>query len=120
MATIVPFQPPPEPLLPLAPDPQRHFLDPTGLDISKVAPENAIVESSENGVAESELPAKGDVPLPSQEGRDSPFMAFKTQKALFGPSPDPFPEDAQAKSLTPPPPEARTFSSPSRVSSGAP
>src|ERR1700677_1411272 len=34
--TMVPDEPPPEPILPLAPNPQQRFLDQTGLDISKV------------------------------------------------------------------------------------
>ena len=96
---------PPEPMLPLAPNPERKFLDPTGLDISKVAPENPDFESSENGVAASEQPGKGDIPLPNQEGRDMPFLAFRSQRALFGPSAKPFPADPETTSLKTPPPE---------------
>jgi outer membrane biosynthesis protein TonB len=102
--TMIPDEPPPEPVLPLAPNPQRQFLDPTGLDISQVAPEKPDFESSENGVAASETPGKGDMPLPNQSGRDLPFMAFNTQRALFGPSPKPFPADPQETSLKTPPP----------------
>jgi len=105
LTIVPPDEPPPEQVLPLAPNPQQRFLDPTGLDISKVAPENPIAESSENGKAASEEPANGDIPLPSQQGRESPYMAFKTQKALFGKSSEPFPADPQTTSLTPPPPD---------------
>jgi len=103
--TMVPNEPPPEPILPLAPNPQQQFLDQTGLDISKVAPEHPDFESSENGVAASEAPGKGDIPLPDQNGRESPFMAFKSQRALFGAEPKPFPADPETTSLKTPPPE---------------
>jgi hypothetical protein len=106
LVVVPPDEAPPEPVLPLAPEPQRHFLDTTGLDISKVAPERPDFESSENGIAASEEPGKGDIPLPNQEGRDLPFAAFKSQRALFGSAPKPFPADPSTTSLSPPPPDA--------------
>jgi hypothetical protein len=115
LTIVPPDEPPPEPLLPLAPNPQRQFLDPTGLDISKVAPEKPDFESSENGIAASEQPGKGDIPLPNQDGRDMPFMAFRTQRALFGASSKPFPADPETTSLKTPPPEANPTPSASDV-----
>ena len=107
--TVVPEEAREDTLLPLAPNPQQRFLDTTGLDISKVAPPNPDFESSENGVAASELPGTGAIPLPSQAGRDLPFLAFKTQKALFGPSSKPFPAAPETTSLQDPSPKVEPF-----------
>jgi pyruvate/2-oxoglutarate dehydrogenase complex dihydrolipoamide acyltransferase (E2) component len=55
--------------------------------------------------AASELPATGDAPLPSQEGKERAFNAFKTQRSLLGNSvPEPFPPAEAAPPLTAAPP----------------
>ncbi len=105
--TIVPPEPELEPLMPftLAPKPEQQFIDSRGLDIAHEAALNPLFQSDENMRAASELPASGDVPLPSQAGRDRPFNAFKTQKSLLGTSiPLQFPpaEEVRPLSATPP------------------
>jgi hypothetical protein len=104
--TILPPEPEPEPIMPftMAP-PMQPFIDSRGLNIAPEAALNPLFQSDENMRAASELPPTGDAPLPSQEGRDRPFNAFKTQKSLLGNStPQPFPiaEDSPPLSAIPP------------------
>lgn len=83
--TILPPEPEPEPMMPFTmAAPVQPFIDSLGLDLAREAALNPIFESDENMRAASERPASGDAPLPSQEGRDRPFNAFKTQKSLLG------------------------------------
>lgn len=44
-------------------------------------PEQRIFESNANARAASQQPAPGDLPLPSQEGRESPFLDLDTQQS---------------------------------------
>lgn len=116
--TIIPPEPEPEPLVPftLAPTPEQPFIDSRGLNISQDAALNPIFQSDENMRAASELPASGDAPLPSQEGRSRPFNAFKTQKSFLGSTAaQPFPSakdvpplDPTVPSVPPPPVIAQT------------
>jgi len=74
------------------------------LNIAKDAALNPIFQSDENMQAASELPATGDIPLPSQQGRDRPFNAFNTQKSLLGAATaEPF---SPAVDTSPPQPQA--------------
>jgi hypothetical protein len=106
--TIMPPEPEPDPVRPFTlqkEDPP--FMDSRGLDISQEAALNPIFQADENMRAASELPATGDAPLPTQEGRERPFNAFKTQKSLLGMSvPQPFPpaEEVPPLAATPPSP----------------
>jgi hypothetical protein len=107
--TIVPPEPEPEPIVPftLAAKPEQPFIDSRGLDIAHEAALNPIFQADENMRAASELPASGDAPLPSQEGRERPFNAFKTQKSLLGSSvPHPFPPAEEVPPLAATPPVA--------------
>ncbi len=106
--TILPPEPEPEPMMPftMAP-PIQPFIDSRGLDIAQEAALNPLFQSDENMRAASESPASGDVPLPSQEGRDRPFNAFKTQRSLLGTArPEPFPSTKAEPSLAAVPPTA--------------
>jgi outer membrane biosynthesis protein TonB len=51
-------------------------------DESKKAPEpkEKTFESNANSIGASELAAAGEMPLPSQDGKDRPFMDFETQQ----------------------------------------
>jgi len=105
--TVLPPEPEPEPVMPftLAPPQELPLIDSRGLDIAVEAALNPIFQSDENMRAASESPPTGDAPLPSQQGRDRPFNAFKTQKSLLGSSvPRPFPpaEEAPPLAATPP------------------
>lgn len=62
----------------------RSFLDITGLHQTEKAPENAIFESDRNSQAASELPATGDIPLPSQGGKARPFQEFMNTDYSLG------------------------------------
>ncbi|MEO5720425.1 MAG: hypothetical protein ABIR71_03015 [Chthoniobacterales bacterium] len=65
---------------------------------SKVEPTDKTFESNANSVAKSNAPASGDLPIPSQEGKERPFIEMQTQPSSL-PS-----QGAQAQpSLTPPP-----------------
>lgn len=110
--TIIPPEPEPElepsPPFTLAP-PSQPFIDSRGLDIAAEAALNPIFQADENMRAASEMPATGDLPLPSQEGRDRPFNAFKTQRSLLGmAAPAPFPPAPDVSSTPAPPPTAPT------------
>lgn len=68
---------------------------------SKEEPKEKTFESNANSIAKSEAPASGDLPLPSQQGKESPFLQVETQNSSL-PS-----KSAQAQpEVTPPPPVA--------------
>lgn len=108
--TVLPPEPELEPSQPFTLEPpSQPFIDSRGLNIAAEAALNPIFQADENMRAASELPASGDAPLPSQEGRDRPFNAFKTQRSLLGMSvPTPFPPSPDVQSTPAPPPSAPT------------
>lgn len=59
-------------------------IDSTGLTPSTEKPKEALFESDVDMKAGSELPATGNLPLPSQEGRDLPGANFKNQDVILG------------------------------------
>lgn len=68
-------------------------------------PEEKTFESNANSRAASALPATGDLPVPTQEGADRPFMDMQTQQSSLpteGAAAQPVPE------ATPPPEPAAT------------
>src|SRR3989442_581360 len=84
--TLMPATTAPPPELAAAPTPApapkkvvRTTLDTEGLQESETPPENAMFESDKTSRAASELPATGNAPLPTQEGRTLPAADFKTQ-----------------------------------------
>jgi hypothetical protein len=94
--TVIP-EPPAKQSFTLAPKPERLFMDSRGLDISKDAPDNPLFDSDENMHAASELPATGDLPLPSQIGKERDFNAFENTRSLLGPVATPFAEETSLK-----------------------
>jgi hypothetical protein len=77
-------------------------------------PEEKTFESNANSIAASELPASGQLPLPSQEGKDRPFVDLETHSyslqmngALPQPSAapreNPMPSPAPQSTVQPPP-----------------
>ena len=73
-------------------------------------PEEKTFESNANSRAASNLPASGDAPLPSQEGKDRPFIQMETQQSsiatagqLAQPEPQPTPPPATPPPATPTP-----------------
>ncbi|HEV3409358.1 MAG TPA: hypothetical protein VG095_03630 [Chthoniobacterales bacterium] len=83
-------------------------------------PKEKTFESHANSVAASEAPASGDAPLPSQEGRDQPFIDLRTQdyslpskgsqaqQAQPAPTPQPVATPAPTPAPTPQPTPAAT------------
>lgn len=119
--TIQPPEPEPEPIVPFTlaqPTPETPFIDSRGLDIAQEAAKTPLFESDENMKAASEGPATGDMPLPSQSGRDRPFNAFKTQRGLLGAAAQPFPPAVDAPAL--PPPQPVTAPPPPKIAEQAP
>ncbi len=72
---------------------RKQFLDSAGLATAAAAPAKPLFESDANMKAASQLPARGDAPLPTQDGRtDRNFPAFDDKKLKVGdvaPAPSP-------------------------------
>ncbi len=79
---------------------------------SREKPKKQTFESNANSIAASKVPATGDLPMPSQEGRDRPFLQMQTQdvslptkesRAKPEPTPPPRPSVAPTPIPTPKP-----------------
>jgi outer membrane biosynthesis protein TonB len=66
------------PLKPLAPK-NAAFIETDESKQSAEPPKEKTFESNANSIAASELPATGEAPLPSQQGKDRPFVDLETQ-----------------------------------------
>jgi len=71
-------------------------------------PKEKTFESNANSIAASELPATGEAPLPSQTGKDRPFVdlethAYSLQMNGAQPQPSAAPQETPAPSATPQP-----------------
>src|SRR5207244_10835559 len=102
---------------------QLHFVDPPQAplvpnnssfmetDESKAAaqpPKEKTFESNANSIAASELPATGEAPLPSQTGKDRPFVDLEThphslQMDGTQPQPSVLPHEPPTRSAAPQP-----------------
>jgi outer membrane biosynthesis protein TonB len=103
---------------------QRPVIDSTGLAKTEEASKDAIFESDENMKAGSQQPATGDLPMPSQEGRNLPFPQFTNQNAMLGstktsPSPE-LPEVPPAQTAAPKVAESKPKSQPKEAKSTPP
>lgn len=96
-------------LVDLAPTPpqamvtQAPFIETDQKRESKEQPKEKTFESNANSVAASEAPASGEMPVPSQQGKDRPNLDLETREhslAMQGAQPQPTPPP------TPPPPKA--------------
>jgi hypothetical protein len=93
----------------------KPFIDSRGLASSEQAPEKTVFESDVNMKAASELPATGDLPLPSQAGRNEPeFPAFQDQKMSLGKTAAPFSRESPAPTPPVPPAEAAPPAEPAK------
>ena len=68
----------------LPPNMRRPVLDSDGLNRSAKAPAHPVFQSDSNMVAGSQLPATGNIPLPSEAGPNRKFMDFANQAATSG------------------------------------
>jgi outer membrane biosynthesis protein TonB len=109
--------------LQLAPAPPPVPIESDGLAKADTAPKNPLFESDVNSRAGSQLPARGTLPLPSQEGKERPSPEFEDRRAEVGeinkppaaegrPVPPqsavpPTPRTAEIARQEPPKPEAR-------------
>lgn len=60
--------------------PNPAFIETDPAKESKEKPKEQTFESNANSIAASNLPATGDAPLPTQEGKDRPFMNLETHQ----------------------------------------
>ena len=65
---------------PLAP-PKPTYMETDPAREAKEEPKEKTFESNANSIAKSNSPATGDLPLPSQEGKDRPFLEMDTQRS---------------------------------------
>ena len=109
--TFVDLAPTPAPLVPANPA----FIETNPARASAEKPKEQTFESNENSIAASNVPARGDAPVPSQEGKDRPFMNLETQQyslptdgktAQRAPQSKPAPVATPASKSTPKPSEA--------------
>lgn len=69
---------------------------------SKTPPAEQTFESNANSIAASEQPASGDAPVPTQQGRDLPFLQMNNQQASL-PSEGSAPQPPRVPEATPEP-----------------
>jgi outer membrane biosynthesis protein TonB len=106
--TIVDLSATPPPVA-VAPNPQ--FMETEEAKRSAEPPKEKTFESNANSIAASKLPPTGQAPLPTQEGRELPFVQTETQPSSLA-------NDGARPQPTPPPPELK--STPAAISSPTP
>jgi outer membrane biosynthesis protein TonB len=74
--TIVDLSAPPPPSVPKNPP----YMETAPSRESAEKPKEQTFESNANSIAASKLPATGDLPLPTQDGKDRPFANLETQQ----------------------------------------
>ena len=99
---------------------KRRTIDTEGLQATEKAPEKVDFEADKNSHAASELPASGNQPLPSQQGRDLKFMDFKTQNYTAGKTAQPSNESRQSQNSPEPITKVKVQPSPTPVSKETP
>jgi outer membrane biosynthesis protein TonB len=100
--TIVDLSAPPPPLTPRNPP----FMETAPSKESVEKPKEQTFESNANSIAASTLPATGDMPLPSQDGKDRPVVNLETHDyslPIDGSKPQPEPQSTVAPESKPAP-----------------
>jgi hypothetical protein len=109
------------PVVPVVPK-NPPFIEPDESRQSAEAPKEKTFESNANSIAASQLPATGEAPLPSQEGKDRPGLDLENQQYTLAhqgaPAQAAIPEKSVAPSQSSTP--APTASPPLQVSTPAP
>jgi outer membrane biosynthesis protein TonB len=119
--TIVNVLPTPPPI-----PKNSRFMETQESKASAAAPKDKTFESNANSIAASQLPADGDSVLPSQEGKDRPFLNLETQDSSIGsaaqppvPTPAasaiPTPQPSLAPPSTPTPPPVTATPPPDQI-----
>jgi outer membrane biosynthesis protein TonB len=115
-------EPPPPPLVPKNPPSMQ--TDPSKESAEK--PKEQTFESNANSLAASNKPATGDLPLPSQDGKDRPFTQldthdFSLQTQGSQPQPQAPPQQSPAPESKPPPsPQPKASEPPKTTPTAAP
>ena len=95
--TLVDATPPPAPVTPK----NSMFVDTPEKRQTQEEPKEKTFESNANSIAASQLPALGQAPVPTQEGKEKPGMDLENEKYALAET------GAQsAPAVTPPPPQA--------------
>ena len=111
--TMVDLSATPPPSAPVRTNPAYVETDPS--KESRDEPKEKTFESNANSKAASTAPASGDAPVPSQEGKDRPFLQMETQRSSLAmqaapaqppPQPTPAPQAATPPPVQTPPPRA--------------
>jgi outer membrane biosynthesis protein TonB len=100
--TIVDVSATPPPVVPTNPP----FMETDESKKSAEAPKEKTFESNANSIAASQLPANGDNPLPTQEGKERPFVDLETHPSSLAI------EGAQSQSQPTPAPELKPTAPP--------
>ncbi len=75
----------PPPVVEEAPAPTQ-FIDSTGAELAESPPQKSRFESDRDTRAASALPAQNQSDLPTQEGREDPFLELQNQELSLGPT----------------------------------
>jgi TonB family protein len=94
--------PPPAPAVPKNP----MFMETDPMKASVEPPKDKTFESNANSIAAAELPATGNIPLPSQEGKDRPNLDLETHASSLAaagaqPQPSAAPQESASPSVAP-------------------
>ncbi|MEY2520190.1 MAG: hypothetical protein QOF24_1949 [Verrucomicrobiota bacterium] len=117
--TIVDLSAPPPPLVPK--NPAYMQTDPSKESAEK--PKEQTFESNANSLAASKQPATGDLPLPSQDGKDRPFTQLDTHDFSLqtqGSQPQPPAQKPVPESKPPTSPQPKTSEPPKTTPTVAP
>ncbi|MBA3272886.1 MAG: hypothetical protein H0T11_03310, partial [Chthoniobacterales bacterium] len=103
------------------PPPRPRYIETDQSKETTEQPTEKTFESNANSIAASKVPPSGDAPLPSQEGRERPFIDFQTQQSSLAsqgsqsqpapPVPTPAPRETPAPAQTPTPQPSATAKS---------
>jgi outer membrane biosynthesis protein TonB len=120
--TIVDLSAPPPPSVPKNPP----FMETAPSKESAEKPKEQTFESNANSIAASKLPATGDVPLPTQDGKDRPAVNLETHDYSLpteGSKPQPETQpavDSKPVAAAPAPPKPKASEPPLPVPTAAP
>jgi hypothetical protein len=122
--TIVDLSATPPPLVPKDPP----FMETAPSKESTEKPKEQTFESNANSIAASKLPATGDLPLPSQDGKERPAVNLETHDYSLptdGSKPQPEPQSTAAPDSKPvlaatPPPKPKASEAPISTPTAAP
>lgn len=118
--TMVDLSATPPPLVPKDPP----FMETAPSKESAEKPKEQTFESNANSIAASELPATGDAPLPTQDGKERPDVNLETHQFSLptdGSKPQPEPQSTVAAESKPvPPPKAKDSAAPISTPTAAP